>query len=131
MANPAKTNKTNSNFKVTIHSTTGACDTNLFKKMCERGDLNSVRVKGAVGDIIKVNGIANVTIECNGEEPFDIHYYAPDNGTYSSGSELFYESVTDYIDECSTFKIITIKTKRGMAFKASPILGDTEIETIE
>ena len=128
MANSAKTN---SNFKVTIHSTTGACDTNLFKKMCERGDLNSVRVKDAVGDVIKVTGIADVTIECNGEEPFDIHYYATDNGIYSSGSELFYESVTDYIDECNTFKIITIKTKRGTAFKASPILGDTEIETIE
>ena len=128
MANSAKTN---SNFKVTIHSTTGACDTNLFKKMCERGDLNSVRVKDAVGDVIKVTGIADVTIECNGEEPFDIHYYATDNGIYSSGSELFYESVTDYIDECNTFKIITIKTKRGTAFKASPILGDVEIETIE
>ena len=129
MANSAK--KTNSNFKVTIHSTTGACDTGLFKKMCERGDLNSVRVKDVVGDIIKITGIADVTIECNGEEPFDIHYYATDNGIYSSGSELFYESVTDYIDECNMFKIITIKTKRGTAFKASPILGDTEIETIE
>ena len=128
MANSAKTN---SNFKVTIHSTTGACDTALFKKMCERGDLNSMRVKDCVGDIIKVNGIADVTIECNGEEPFDIHYYATDNGIYSSGSELFYESVTDYIDECNTFKIINIKTKRGTAFKASPILGDTGIETIE
>ena len=128
MANSAKTN---SNFKVTIHSTTGACDTGLFKKMCERGDLNSVRVKDAVGDIIKVTGLADVTIECNGEEPFDIHYYATDNGIYSSGSELFYESVTDYIDECNTFKIISIKTKRGTAFKASPILGDVEIETIE
>lgn len=128
MANSAKTN---SNFKVTIHSTTGACDTGLFKKMCERGDLNSVRVKDAVGDIIKVTGLADVTIECNGEEPFDIHYYATDNGIYSSGSELFYESVSDYIDECNTFKIISIKTKRGTAFKASPILGDTEIETIE
>ena len=131
MANSAKTNKTNSNFKVTIHLTTGACDTNLFKKMCERGDLNSVRVKDAVGDIIKVNGIANVTIECNEEPPFDIYYYATDNGIYSSGSELFYESVTDYIDECNTFKIISIRTKRGTAFKASPIIGDTEIETIE
>lgn len=128
MANSAKTN---SNFKVTIHSTTGACDTRLFKKMCERGDLNSVRVKDAVGDIIKVTGIADVTIECNGEEPFDIHYYATDNGIYSSGSELFYESVTDYIDECNTFKIISIKTKRGTAFKASPILDDVKIETIE
>ena len=48
MANSAKTN---SNFKVTIHSTTGACDTGLFKKMCERGDLNSTRIKDAVGDI--------------------------------------------------------------------------------
>ena len=123
--------KTNSNFKVTIHSTTGACDTGLFKKMCERGDLNSTRIKDAVGDIIKVNGIAHVTIECNNEEPFDIYYYATDNGIYSSGSELFYESITDYIDECNTFKIISIKTKRGTAFKASPILGDTEIETIE
>ena len=128
MANSAKTN---SNFKVTIHSTTGACDTGLFKKMCERGDLNSMRVKDCVGDIIKVTGLADVTIECNGEEPFDIHYYATDNGIYSSGSELFYESIPDYIDECNTFKIISIKTKRGTAFKASPILGDTEIETIE
>ena len=131
MANSAKTNKTNSNFKITIHSTEGTRDTSLFKKMCERGDLNSMRVKDCVGDVIRITGFADVTIECNGEEPFDIHYYATDNGIYSSGSELFYESVTDYIGECNTFKIISVKTKRGTAFKASPILGDAEIETIE
>ena len=125
----AKTNT--KKFNVTINSVEGTCDTPLFKKMCERGDLNALRVKDAVGDVIKITGLADVTIECNGEEPFDIHYYATDNGIYSSGSELFYESVTDYIDECNTFKIISIKTKRGTAFKASPILGDVEIETIE
>jgi hypothetical protein len=124
-ANKTETRK----FNVTINSVEGTCNTSLFKKMCERGDLNALRVKDHVGDIIKISGTASVTIETD-DNTFDINYYATDKGVYSTGSTIFSDSVDDYIGECDTFRIIDIKTKKGITYKASPIFDDTAIETI-
>ena len=117
-----KTN--NSNFKVTIKNATGICDTELFRIVCERGDLNALRIKDHIGDIIHVNGMCVTTIQ-NNDEVFDITYYACDEGVYSTGSTVFNESVTDYIDDINTFRITSIKTKRGMSFKASPVFTES------
>ena len=122
----AKTNNT-SNFKVTIKSTTGICDTELFKKVCEHGDLNALRVKDHVGDIIHVNGMCDVTIQ-HEDEIFDITYYACDEGVYSTGSTVFNDSVVDYIDDINTFRITSVKTKKGISFKASPVFSES-VET--
>ena len=116
-------------FNVTINGVQGTCDTPLFKKMCERGDLNALRVKEHVGDIIKISGTASVTIETD-DNTFDINYYATDKGVYSTGSAIFLGSVLDYIGECDTFRIVAIKTKKGTTYKASPIFDDMAIETI-
>lgn len=122
-----KTN--NTNFKVTIKNATGICDTELFRKVCERGDLNALRVKDCVGDIIHVNGTCDVTIQ-HDDEIFDITYYACDEGVYSTGSGVFNESVTNYIDDINTFRITSIKTKKGVSYKASPVFVES-IETFE
>ena len=118
----------NSNFKVTINNATGICNTDLFKKVCERGDLNALRIKDHVGDIIHVNGTCDTTIQ-NNDEVFDITYYACDEGVYSTGSTVFNDSVTDYIDDINTFRITSIKTKRGISFKASPVFSES-VETV-
>ena len=117
----------NSNFKVTIKNATGICDTELFRKVCERGDLNALRIKDHIGDIIHVNGTCDTTIQ-NNNEVFDITYYACDEGVYSTGSTVFNESVTDYIEDINTFRITSIKTKRGISFKASPVFSES-VET--
>lgn len=122
-----KTN--NTNFKVTIKNATGICDTELFRKVCEHGDLNALRVKDCVGDIIHVNGTCDVTIQ-HDDEIFDITYYACDEGVYSTGSGVFNESVTNYIDDINTFRITSIKTKKGVSYKASPVFVES-IETFE
>lgn len=121
----SKTN--NTNFKVTINNATGVCNTDLFRKVCERGDLNAMRVKDRIGDIIHVNGTCDTTIQ-NNDEIFDITYYACDEGVYSTGSTVFNESVTSYIDDINIFRITSIKTKKGTSFKASPVFSET-IET--
>lgn len=123
----AKSN--NSNFKVTIKNATGICDTELFRKVCESGDLNALRIKDHIGDIIHVNGTCDTTIQ-NNDNIFDITYYACDEGVYSTGSTVFNEGVTDYIGDINTFRIISIKTKRGTSFKASPVFSES-LETLD
>jgi hypothetical protein len=111
---------TTSNFKVNIKATTGICDTELFKKACEHGDLNALRVKEHIGDIIHINGTCDVTIQ-NNDEVFDITYYACDEGVYSTGSKIFKDSVTDYLGDINVFRITSIYTRKGTSFKASPV----------
>jgi hypothetical protein len=111
---------TTSNFKVNIKATTGICDTELFRKVCEHGDLNALRVKEHIGDIIHINGTCDVTIQ-NNDEVFDITYYACDEGVYSTGSKIFKDSVTDYLGDINVFRITSIYTRKGTSFKASPV----------
>lgn len=115
------------NFRVTIKATTGICDTELFKKVCEHGDLNALRVKDHVGDIIHINGTCDVTIQ-NNDNTFDVTYYACDEGVYSTGSEIFKESVTDYLDDINVFRITSITTRKGSSFKAIPVFSES-VET--
>lgn len=121
------TKSNNSNFKVTINNATGICDTDLFRKVCERGDLNALRIKDHIGDIIHVNGTCDTTIQ-NNDEVFDITYYACDEGVYSTGSEIFKDSVTDYLGDINVFRITSISTRKGKSFKASPVFSES-IET--
>lgn len=114
----------NTNFKVTINNATGICNTDLFRKVCEHGDLNAMRVKDRIGDIIHVNGTCDCTIQYN-DEVFDITYYACDEGVYSTGSEIFKDSVTDYLDDSNVFRITTISTRKGTSFKASPVFSES------
>ena len=115
---------TTSNFKVNIKATTGICDTELFRKVCEHGDLNALRVKEHIGDIIHINGTCDVTIQ-NNDEVFDITYYACDEGVYSTGSKIFKDSVTDYLGDINVFRITSISTRKGTSFKASPVFSES------
>ena len=53
-------------------------------------------------------------------------YYSTDNGLISTGSEVFKNSVVEYIDDIDTFKIVSIKTKKGTTYKVTPILNQEE-----
>ena len=108
-------------YNVTIKEIKGTCDSNLFKKMLTNGDITSYKVKDCVGDIIKITGYAYAEIETN-DKKFNIGYYATDKGFYSTGSEVFLNSVKDYFNECEKYIIMEVRTKKGNTYKASPVL---------
>lgn len=111
-------------YNVNILESMGTCDSELFKKMINRGDITSYKIKDKVGDTIEISGYAFAEITTS-EKTFKIGYYATNNGFYSTGSEVFLESVKDYIDDCKKFTIMEVRTKRGTTYKASPVLEFT------
>ena len=108
-------------YKVNIKEIMGTCDTDLFKKMLNNGDITSYKVKDKVNDTIKITGYVYAEVVTK-DKTFNIGYYATDKGFYSTGSEVFLKSVKDYITDCDKFIIMQISTKRGTTFKASPVL---------
>lgn len=113
-------------YEVTIKEVKGSCDSSLFKKMVQNGDITAEKISDVVGKIVKIDGYADCHIVA-GDKDFDITYYATSDGLISSGSEVFKKSVTNYMDEDVMCKIMKVKTNKGTTFKVSPILvnGDT------
>ena len=114
-------------YKVTIKECIGSCDSSLFKKMAEKGDIQATRIKDAVDSVVSISGYAICHVETD-DKNFDINYYATDDGFISSGSEVFLNSVKDYYGETKYVKIIKVSTKKGSTFKVTPILEDKNEE---
>lgn len=112
-------------YEVTIKEANGSCSSNLFKKMAQKGDITSVKVQDMIGKVINITGYAICHISTD-EKDFDMGYYATDEGIISTGSEVFKESVENYIGDVELFKIVSLKTKKGTTYKVSPILIDNE-----
>ena len=119
------------NYKVEILESVGSCDTSLFKKMAENGDITATKIEEYVNQIVKITGYAICHITA-GEKEFDMNYYATNDGIISSASSVFKESVLNYLDEDVDLKIIKLRTSKGSTYKVSPILvkEDTEVEEI-
>ena len=113
----------NKNFyEVEIQKAVGSCDSNLFKKMASKGDVNAVSITTLIGKVVTVTGYAKVHIKTK-DKDFETYYIATDDGQYfSTGSEYFIQSIEDYIDDISTFRLVEVKTKKGKTYKASPVL---------
>ena len=120
----------NKNYTVEIIEAKGACDTELFKKMASAGDITSSRINDMVDKIVKINGYALCHITA-GEKDFDINYYSTNEGIISSGSEVFKNSVLNYIDEDVYVRIYKLKTKKGITYKVSPILVNEQTGEVE
>lgn len=111
--------------EVTIKEAKGSCDSNLFKKMVQKGDITSVKVQDMIGKVVNITGYAVCHI-VTAEKEFDMGYYATDEGIISTGSKVFKESVEDYMGDVDLFKIVSLKTKKGTTYKVSPILTNNE-----
>lgn len=120
----------NKNYTVEIIEAKGACDTALFKKMASAGDITSSRINDMIDKIVKINGYALCHITA-GEKDFDINYYSTNEGIISSGSEVFKNSVLNYINEDVYVRICKLKTKKGVTYKVSPILVNEETGEVE
>lgn len=109
-------------FEIEIKETKGACDNELFKKMVMRGDIQSFKVADYVDKVVNIYGYAKTHITTD-DKDFDLNYYMDDKGLIlSSGSEFFLKSVEDYFNDCSTFRIVEVKTKKGKTYKVMPCI---------
>lgn len=111
----------NNNYSVEIKELYGSMDSDIFKKMCERGDITSTKIEEMIGSTVEINGYAVCEVKTS-DKKFTMGYYSTDLGIISTGSEYFLESVKDYIGSVAKFNIVKIKTKKGNTYKVSPVL---------
>ena len=111
-------------YNVEISKAEGACNSEVFKKMTKNGDITSEKVTDNIGKVFKLTGYAICHITTADKE-FDMGYYSTTEGMLSTGSEVFKNSVEEYYGEVDTFKIVSIKTKKGTTYKVTPVLIDT------
>lgn len=117
----------NKNYSVEIVEAKGACTSEVFKKMASRGDIQSEKVTDNIGKVFKLTGYAICHITTADKE-FDMGYYSTDSGILSTGSEVFKNSVEEYYGDIDTFKVVSIKTKKGTTYKVTPVLVSAEEE---
>ena len=117
----------NSKYEVKIIEAKGSCDSDLFKKMAIKGDITSDRVKNVVDKVFVITGYAKCNI-ITADKNFDVIYYATNTGFISSGSEVLFNSIIDYMDDTDTFRIKEVKTKKGTTYKGVPIFSSEKAE---
>lgn len=115
-------------YEVTVNEKKGTCDNALFEKMAKKGDLTAIKLSELVGVEVKIKGYAKCHIITD-EKEFDINYFDTEEyGLFSSGSEIFTESVVDYFGEVESVRLTEVKTKKGKTYKAVPVLGNNKKE---
>lgn len=114
-------------YEVTINTAEGTCKTSVFEKMARKGDITSVSVKDMVDEEVKIKGYANCHIVTS-EKEFDVLYMDTNKGFIHTGSKVFIDAMTDYYPEIDMFRIASVKTKNGTAYKAVPVLFTYEPE---
>lgn len=113
-------------YEVTVNSKVGTCDNTLFEKMAKKGDITAIKLSDLIGKTVHITGYADCTIETE-EKTFNISYYDTEEyGLFSSGSEIFAESVSDYFGDVETVRLKEVKTKKGKTYKAVPVLEETK-----
>ena len=112
-------------YEVKVTEKKGSCDSATFEKRAKNGDLTSEKVSECVGRVVNITGYAICDITA-GDKEFTMGYYATTEGLISTGSEVFKDSVKEYLDDTTTFKIVSIKTKKGTTYKVTPILNQEE-----
>ena len=110
-------------FEVTVQKKVGSFDSPLFEKMVKRGDVASNSISNFINKKITIKGYSECTIETD-DRKFTIFYFDTDEyGIISTGSEIFLNSVIDYlIDDIRNYRIVEIKTRKGKTYKAVPVL---------
>lgn len=112
------------NYEVKIVESKGSCTGEVFELMATNGDLTSEKVTENIGKVITLTGYAICHITTS-EKEFDMGYYATTEGMLSTGSEVFKDSVVKYFGKIDTFKIVSVKTKKGTTYKVAPVLMNT------
>ena len=112
-------------YEVNVLETYGTCKNPLFEKMAKKGDITAEKIENMIGEVVEITGYAKTHITANSKD-FDMVYYNTDKGMISTGSQVFFESVKDYLEDVNKFRIVEVKTKNGKTYKVSPILESEE-----
>lgn len=119
------TNDNKKKYEVTIKTAVGSCASSLFEKMAKKGDITSKSVKDMLGEVVKVSGYAECLISTS-EKDFDVMYMDTDKGFVHTGSNVFIAGFKDYFEDTNTFRLTSVKTKNGTAYKPVPVLGSVD-----
>lgn len=114
----------------------GAANDEVFKLMVAHSDITGVKVDEVVGQTFHFTGYASCRVIPEGKDEFELTYYTTAEGIIiSSGSEYFYESVSDYFEYHKPMCIQKIKCKKGSTYKAVPVMSssstDIDVEMLE
>ena len=120
-----------SKYEVEIKKAVGTCDSDLFKKMAKRGDLQATKVSSLIDSEITIKGYAGANVKTDEKEFVLFYFDTNEYGLISTGSEIFAESLIEYYDDTKKFRIAEIKTKKGKTYKAIPQLVKNGEETTD
>ena len=111
----------NNVYEVTVKQTEGTLDTDLFKKMAEKGDITATVAQEMENAKITIKGMADVDVHTD-ERDFSLTYV--DTVEYgllqASTGSMFIKSINDYKEDTDSFIIKAVKCKLGKGVKAVP-----------
>lgn len=111
----------NNTYVVTVKQTRGSLETDLFKKMAEKGDITATTAQEMENAKITIKGMADVDVHTD-ERDFSLTYV--DTEEYgllqASTGSMFINSINDYIEDTGSFIIKAVKCKLGKGVKAVP-----------
>lgn len=111
----------NKTYVVTVKQTQGSLDTDLFKKMAEKGDITATSAQEMINAKITIKGMADVDVHTD-ERDYSLTYV--DTEEYgllqSSTGSMFINSIHDYKEDTDSFIIKEVKCKLGKGVKAVP-----------
>lgn len=117
-------------FEVTLNNATGTLNTELFKKMCAKGDVTSISITELVGCTFTPQGDANCHIKTSDRE-FDRTYIdTVEYGIIHTASPTFLDGYADYSGECDAMRIVTVKAKLGTCYKCVPVFNKVHDEFV-
>lgn len=111
----------NKTYVVTVKSTVGSLDTDLFRKMAEKGDITATAAQEMINAKITIKGMADVDIHTD-EHDFSLTYVDTDEYglLQASTGTMFINSINDYKADTDSFIIKEVKCKLGKGAKAVP-----------
>lgn len=118
-------------FEITLNGAEGTCDTALFKKLINKGDVTSIPVKDLVGKVFTPTGSADVHIKTTDKEFDRFLIDTKEYGVIHTSSEIFEDGFTDYRVECDSMRIVGVKVKLGTCYKCVPVITATEAEPLD
>lgn len=115
-------------FEVTLNNAAGTLNTELFKKMCSKGDVTSISITELVGCTFTPQGEAECHIKTT-EREFDRTYIdTVEYGIIHTASQIFLDDYADYSGECDTMRIVAVKAKLGTCYKCVPVFSKAQDE---
>ena len=111
----------NKTYVVTVKQTEGSLETDLFKKMAEKGDITATTAQEMTNAKITIKGMADVDVHTD-ERDFSVTYVDTEEyGLLQASTEsMFIKSINDYKEDTDSFIIKEVKCKLGKGVKAVP-----------